>query len=96
MSNRLLWAAAVIAALWSAPAAAPVLCPDATGTYTPDACDLILPIEPNPRAVDCDLIEYVRWLTTKQSDAPAVCVEYWEREAEKEARLRAMLLGSPI
>jgi hypothetical protein len=84
-----------IAALWAGPAAAPVLCPDETGTYTPDACDLILPIEANPQAVDCDIYAYVRWLETRQGDNP-VCVAYWEREAAAEARLRAMLLGAPI
>jgi hypothetical protein len=57
MSKRLLLAAAALAALWTGPAGAFSLCPDnKTGEYTPDACDLIWPFEPDPDRIECDLV----------------------------------------
>jgi hypothetical protein len=89
MSYRLLLAAAAMAALWARPAAAPLLCPDENGTYTPYACDLILPIEPDPQAVNCDSLAYIVWHSTGQGDNP-VCVAYWEREQAADRRLVMM------
>jgi hypothetical protein len=60
------------------PAAAPLLCPDETGAYTPDACDLILPIEPNPGAIQCDIVDHLA------GTADPICERYWKREAAAE------------
>jgi hypothetical protein len=67
------------------PAGAVTLCPDETGAYTPDACDFILPIEPNPHAVECGFIAEWLWMTERKGNP--VCMEYFAREAARD-RLR--------
>jgi hypothetical protein len=83
--------ATTILTLTAWPANAVMLCPDDTGIYTPDACDFILPIEPNQRAVDCDFIAEWKWRTVGSGDPR--CVAYWQKEAASNARLRALTEG---
>jgi hypothetical protein len=73
--TKLLVATAMVA-LGAGPAGAPILCPDPeTGVYGPEHCDLIEPIEPNPRAVECEIFDL---FAAEQADP--VCADYWARE----------------
>jgi hypothetical protein len=64
--------------IWTAGAV--MLCQDDSGTYTPDACDLILPIDPNQRAIDCDFVTEWKWRTVGGGGDPR-CVAYFETVA---------------
>jgi hypothetical protein len=87
MSKRLLLVAAAMAALWSGPAGALSLCPDEEGNYTPAACDLIWPFEPDPDRVECDIIADM-----EAAEAHPVCLDYyikrWRLDADAVKRLR--------
>jgi hypothetical protein len=84
MHKRFL-ATAALAMLWTAPAGAPVLCPDQAGRYTPEHCDLILPIARHPRAVECN---YIAALAGR---ADPICIEYIAGEDARAARLGAAM-----
>jgi hypothetical protein len=64
------WAA--LAALWTGPAGAPVFCPDESGEYSPEHCDLIEPIERHPRTVGCDILGLLA-----EEEAHPACIDYW-------------------
>jgi hypothetical protein len=81
MSYRLLLATAAMAALWAWPAGALTLCPDEEGDYTPAACDLIWPFEPNPDRIECDDVEIYA------GKADPICMEYWNRERDRQRPL---------
>jgi hypothetical protein len=78
-------AAVAIVVLWASPAGAPVVCPDETGEYTPDACDLIEPFDPLQERHMCDIID----LMSGRLDQ--ICIAYWRWEAETDPDVRAML-----
>jgi hypothetical protein len=63
----------------SAPAGAPILCPDESGVYSPDACDLIEPFDNPPGSVACDAID----MWTGQG----LCAEWWQRETTRDRAL---------
>jgi hypothetical protein len=78
MTKRLLLTAAVCGLL-SSPAGALILCPDDAGEYTPDACDLILPVDPTQREHECDAADWARWFTDDEGQDPK-CSAYWDQE----------------
>jgi hypothetical protein len=47
--------------------------------YSPEHCDLILPIEPDPRAVECD------YLAALAGRADPICTAYVAREEARAA-----------
>lgn len=86
--------ATTILTLMASPASAVMLCPDETGAYTPEACDFILPIEPNPRAIECNMMDWLRWRATSQGGDPR-CVAHWEQKQAAGVRLKAWLDPAP-
>jgi hypothetical protein len=78
-------AAIAIVALWPPAAGVPIVCPDETGAWTPDACDLLEPFDPSQERHTCDFLD----LLAGRLDP--VCTVYWRKEAETDPGLRALL-----
>jgi hypothetical protein len=74
MRMSALLVAAAMAALCPGHAVAQSLCPDETGSYTPDACDLIWPFEPDPDRVECDIVADM-----EAGEAHPVCLDYYRK-----------------
>jgi hypothetical protein len=61
---------AALTASWAGPAGATLICPDATGTYSPMNCDWIWPFEHPPGARECSFEDEFLWKKTGQGAIP--------------------------